>query len=121
MQDLMDSGLNFGIQDIVYNRYYFGSFKDPVRNEFYKHFVENKTSVWTSLTEGVEQLHKGLYAFHVDTSCGYELIQQTFEENEKCGLHAIDYLKVLEPMLIIKRNSPYREIFRVTYVFIKYL
>ncbi|KAK0165908.1 hypothetical protein PV328_004386 [Microctonus aethiopoides] len=119
MQDLMDSGLNFGVQDIVYNRYYFGSFKDPVRYEFYKRFVENKTSVWTTITEGVEQLHKGLYAFHVDTSCGYELIQQTFEENEKCGLHEIDYLKVLEPMLIIKRNSPYREIFRVTAQWIK--
>nr|AQN78502.1 ionotropic receptor 75u [Meteorus pulchricornis] len=113
IQDLAESGLKIGVHDIVYNRYYFGSFKDPLRKDFYERFVENKSDVWMPLNEGIQQLRMGLFAFHGDSSCGYEIIQQTFEEHEKCGIHEIDYLKVLDPMLVIKRNSPYREIFRV--------
>lgn len=113
LEDLINSGLKFGVQDIVYNRYYFRTFEDTIRKHFYEHLVENKTDVWMSLESGVQQLRMGFFAFHVDVSCGYEVMQQTFEEHEKCGIYEIDYLNVLLPMLVIKRKSPYREIIRV--------
>lgn len=90
---------------------------DPVRREFRERFVTNKTSIWITLEDGIEKVRQGLFAFHVDTAAGYQLIQETYEEDEKCGLQEIDYMGVLDPMLVIKKKSPYREIFRVGSVF----
>ncbi|KAG8034284.1 hypothetical protein G9C98_001368 [Cotesia typhae] len=113
LKDLIQSGLKFGIYDIVYNRYYFGALDDPIRREFRERFVTNKSSVWLTMENGIERVRKGLFAFHVDTAAGYQLMQETYDEDEKCGLQEIDYMGVLDPMLVIKRRSPYREIFKV--------
>nr|QNL15110.1 ionotropic receptor 75u [Aulacocentrum confusum] len=113
IEDLMNSGLKVATYDIVYNRYYFGSFEDPVRKEFSQKLIANKSSAWLTLEEGVARLRQGLFAFHMDTSAGYDLVQKTFEEDEKCGLSEIDMLNVLNPMLVIKHQSPYSEIIRV--------
>lgn len=115
LKDLMESGLKIGVYDIVYNRYYFKNNEDPMGREFSERMVENKTSVWMSLEEGVSKIRMGLFAFHMDTSAGYHVLQETFEEDEKCGLHEIDYLNLLNPLLVIKMQSPYREIIRVGY------
>nr|AKO90020.1 ionotropic receptor 75u [Microplitis mediator] len=113
LKELINSGLKLGIYDIVYNRYYFGVLDDPIRREFRERFVTNKTSIWITLEDGIEKVRQGLFAFHVDTAAGYQLMQETYEEEEKCGLQEIDYMGVLDPMLVIKKKSPYREIFRV--------
>ncbi|KAH0552744.1 hypothetical protein KQX54_014654 [Cotesia glomerata] len=119
LKDLIQSGLKFGIYDIVYNRYYFGALDDPIRREFRERFVTNKSSVWLTMEDGIERVRKGLFAFHVDTGAGYQLMQETYDEDEKCGLEEIDYMGVLDPMLVIKRRSPYRELFKVGLVFFK--
>ncbi|XP_034946506.1 glutamate receptor U1-like [Chelonus insularis] len=119
VQDLIKSGLKIGIYDVVYNRYYFQAVQDPMRKNFYKNYVENKTSIWMSLDEGIEKVRKGLFAFHADATASYSLIQETYEEEEKCGLHEFDYLNLLYPMLVLPLDSPYREIFRVGALWIK--
>ncbi|XP_011300833.1 glutamate receptor ionotropic, delta-2 isoform X2 [Fopius arisanus] len=113
LDDLMNSPLKIGIFDIVYNRYYFGAFEDPVRKEFYERLVKDKPAVWMPLEEGIQRVREGLFAFHVDLGFGYQMMQETFEEVEKCGIEEIDYLKVYDPLLVIEKQSPFREIIRV--------
>ncbi|XP_063975807.1 uncharacterized protein LOC135161814 [Diachasmimorpha longicaudata] len=113
LDDLMNSPLKIGIFDIVYNRYYFGAFEDPVRKEFYERLVKDKPAVWMPLEDGIRKVKEGLFAFHVDLGFGYQMMQETYTEDEKCGIEEIDYLNVYDPLLVIERQSPFREIIRV--------
>ncbi|THK32888.1 glutamate receptor ionotropic, kainate 4 [Diachasma alloeum] len=113
VEDLMNSPLKLGIQDIVYNRHYFGSFEDPLRKEFYERRIKKQKDIWLSLTEGIGRMRNELFAFHTELTSGYDVVQSTYEEDEKCGFEEIDYLYVSDPAFAIKRRSPYREIFRV--------
>ncbi|XP_044003996.1 glutamate receptor ionotropic, kainate 2-like, partial [Aphidius gifuensis] len=113
LTDLMNSPLKIGIYDIVYSRYILSTIEEPVRKEFYEKMVKGNEHVWMSLTEGIQKLRQGLFAFHVEVGAGYQLIQETFEEDEKCGINEIDIFNLLNPLLVIKRQSPYRELIRV--------
>lgn len=135
VEDLLNSPLKVGVYDIVYNRYYFKvilfsnvttlvrasifsyeisqAMQDPVRKKFYENLIMGKKNIWMNLEEGIQRVRKGLFAFHVEFGAGYQVIQETFEEDEKCGIHEIDYLKMLSPLLAVQHQSPYLEIFRV--------
>lgn len=43
----------------------------------------------------------------------YKVIQETFFENEKCGLKEIDYINQIDPWMAVQKNSPIREIIKV--------
>ncbi|XP_043270441.1 glutamate receptor ionotropic, kainate 5-like [Venturia canescens] len=118
-QDLMNSPMGIGIYDVVYNRYYFQAAQDPERKKFYETKVKGKEEVWLGLREGMSRVRKGLYAFHVEYGAGYQVIQETWEEGEKCSVHEIDYLKVLNPLLVVQHRSPYLEMFRVGALWIR--
>lgn len=60
-------------------------------------------------------LFQGLFAFHMEVSGGYKLIEETFYEHEKCGLKEIDYLNLIDPWFVIQKNSPYKEPIKVKY------
>lgn len=57
-----------------------------------------------------------MFAFHMEVSPGYKIIEETFYEHEKCGLKEIDYLNLDNPWFGIPKNSPFKEIFKVKYV-----
>lgn len=58
-------------------------------------------------------MRRGFYAFFCETGSGYNLIEQTFEENEKCDLQELPYLQILDPYYTIQKNSTYREFIRI--------
>lgn len=88
-----------------------------MRKEFYETKIKDKSNIWMNVTDGIENVKKGLFAFQVETSAGYQVMQDTYAEDEKCGLHEIDVLNILNPLLVIKRQSPYRELIRVRYLY----
>lgn len=65
------------------------------------------------IEEGVKRIRNEPFAFHGEFGVVYQLIQNTYLEEEKCGLMEIDYLKVLYPLLVIQRQSPYLEIVKI--------
>lgn len=68
---------------------------------------------WMNLTEGVQRIRSETFAFHSAWPYVYKIIQETFQEEEKCGLAEIDYLKQLAyPLLPIQKQSPYAEIIK---------
>lgn len=87
LSHLLDSPLTLGVHDTVYNRHYFRAFRDPVRRAIYEEKVENsRKNNWFKLEEGIQRMRKdGQFAFHVEKYSGYKVIQNTFEEVEKCG------------------------------------
>ncbi|KYN07283.1 Glutamate receptor U1 [Cyphomyrmex costatus] len=112
--DLLNSPLKLGVQDVVYNRYYFKSFQDPVKKTILEQRIEPKGSKsnWMSIEEGIRRVRNELFAFHGEIGTAYQLMQDTYLEEEKCGLTEIDFLNVLYPLLVIQEQSPYSEIIK---------
>lgn len=67
---------------------------------------------WTSLEEGVRRVKSELFAFHGGRGPIYQLMQDTYQEEEKCGLTEIDYLNLIEPLFVVQKQSPYLEIIK---------
>ncbi|XP_025995968.2 glutamate receptor ionotropic, delta-1 isoform X2 [Solenopsis invicta] len=114
VSDLLNSPLKLGAQDVVYNRYYFKSFQDPIRKAVLEQRIEPKghKSNWMSIEEGVRRVKNELFAFQGEIGTVYQLMQDTYLEEEKCGLTEIDFLKILYPLLVIQVRSPYSEIIK---------
>ncbi|XP_076244128.1 ionotropic receptor 75a-like [Calliopsis andreniformis] len=115
--DLLEGPLKLGAQDVIYNRYYFKLLQDPVRRAIVDQKIEPKgqKSNWMSLEEGLRRIRTELFAFHAgECSTAYKVMQETYQEEEKCGITEINFLNILYPMIVMQRRSPYREIFRNT-------
>jgi len=90
------------------------SFQDPVRKAILEQRIEPKgrKSNWMSIEEGVRRIKNELFAFQGEIGTVYQLMQDTYLEEEKCGLTEIDFLNVLYPLLVIQEQSPYSEIIK---------
>uniref|UniRef100_A0A182JQ31 Uncharacterized protein n=1 Tax=Anopheles christyi TaxID=43041 RepID=A0A182JQ31_9DIPT len=115
LEDLLASRLKTGAEDTVYNQYYFRTETEPIRKALYERKMRNKdgTENFLPLAQGVELIRQGHYAFHVEKGVCYKLISETFQEEEKCGLQEVEYLKVIEPYYAVQKNSSFRETVRI--------
>ncbi|XP_058123591.1 ionotropic receptor 75a-like [Anopheles ziemanni] len=116
LDDLLASRLKTGAEDTVYNRYYFQHQTEPIRKALYERKMRNRdgTENFLPLAEGVEAIRQGHYAFNVELGVCYKLISETFQEEEKCGLQELEYLKVIDPYYAVQKNSSFREPIRIT-------
>ncbi|XP_045772160.1 uncharacterized protein LOC123872073 [Maniola jurtina] len=115
LDDLLHSRIKFGVHDTVYNRYYFSTETEPVRRAIYETKVAppGTTPRFMSMERGVQEIKKGLFAFHMETGVGYKFVGKYFEEGEKCGLKEIQYLRVIDPWLAVRKNTPFMEMFKI--------
>lgn len=75
---------------------------------------KNKDQMFLQLTKGVENIRKGLFAFHFEAGPGFKLISETFTEDEKCSLQEIGgFLQMFDPYYAIQKNSSYKEMIKV--------
>ncbi|XP_024223520.1 uncharacterized protein LOC105680798 isoform X3 [Bombus impatiens] len=109
--DLFYSPLKLGAQDVVHVRHYLKSFQDPLRKAIVEK-IEPKghNSSWLPVEEGVRRVKDELFAFHSELGAFYKIMQETYREEEKCGITEIDILNMLYPLLVIPTRSPYLEI-----------
>nr|ALR72541.1 ionotropic receptor IR2 [Colaphellus bowringi] len=115
LEDLLKSRLQVGVDDTVFNRFYFPNASEAVRRAIYLQKVAppGKKENFMSIEEGVKRMRQGLFAFHMETGPGYKLVGEMFHESEKCGLKEIQYLQVIDPWLAIQKNSSYKELLKI--------
>ncbi|XP_049869366.1 ionotropic receptor 75a-like [Pectinophora gossypiella] len=115
LEDLLHSRLRFGVHDTVFNRYYFSTATEPTRKAIYQTKVAppGTTPRFMTMEEGVKNMQKGLFAFHMETGVGYKFVGKFFHEGEKCGLKEIQYLQVIDPWQAVRKNTPYKELFKI--------
>ncbi|KAL3269451.1 hypothetical protein HHI36_008521 [Cryptolaemus montrouzieri] len=115
VQDLLDSRIKLGAEDIVYSHYYFESAKQPLQKAIYEQKVAPKgqKSNFMSVIEGMRLVQNDFFAFHVELSTGYKVVGDIFKESEKCGLQEITLFNIIEPWLPIRKNSTYKDIFKI--------
>nr|NP_001345804.1 ionotropic receptor 75g precursor [Aedes aegypti] len=117
LEDLLNSRLEAGAEDTVYNRYYFMHETEPVRKAIYDRKMKHRDgsdSTFITLQKGVEKVRQGQYAFHVELGVCYKVISETFQEDEKCGLQEIEYLNIVDTYYAVQKNSSFRELVRLS-------
>lgn len=62
---------------------------------------------------GVKRIREEFFAFHVDVTSAYKIIGDTYLESEKCGLKEMHFTDIVEPMIVIQKNSTYEELFKI--------
>lgn len=115
LNDLYSSRIKLGVDDTVFNHYYFSHAEPGVRARIYTDRVKNKdgTENFYNIQDGVLKIRDNLFAFHMEVGVGYKILLETFQEDEKCGLQEIQYLQVIDPFYAIQKNSSYKELFKI--------
>nr|BAR64803.1 ionotropic receptor [Ostrinia furnacalis] len=115
LSDLLNSKLELGVEDTPYNRYFFPIATEPVRRAIYQTKIAPKGTKpkFMSLEDGVKKLQKEPFAFNMNKGIGYRLVERYFHEHEKCGLQEIPYLYATKTYITCRKNSPYKEIFKI--------
>lgn len=115
MEDLYKSKIKLGAEDTPYNRFFFAATNNPFEKKVYleKLAPPGKKNNYMTAREGVAKVRQGLYAFIMEESGAYNIMEQTFYEHEKCELVSIEYIKFTDPVVPIRKRSPYKEILKV--------
>ncbi|RZC40452.1 glutamate receptor 3-like, partial [Asbolus verrucosus] len=115
VQDLLYSKINLGVEDIVYSKYYFENQQEPIRKAIYEQKIAPKDQKpnFFSVQDGIRKMRNEFFAFHIETTSGYKVVMDTFQEHEKCGLIEIDYLNTLWPSISVRKRSAHKEIVKV--------
>lgn len=115
LDDLYNSRIKLGVDDTVFNHYYFAHAEEQVRKAIYTDKIKQKDGRenFYNLSDGVTMVRDGLFAFHMEVGVGYKILLETFQEDEKCGLQEIQYLQVIDPFYAIQKHSPYKELFKI--------
>ncbi|KAJ0174306.1 hypothetical protein K1T71_010452 [Dendrolimus kikuchii] len=121
LPDLLNSPLKLGASDFEYNRYFFKKLNDPIRKAIYDKKIapKGKKPNYYTMEEGVEKVRKGLFAFHMELNPGYRLIQETYQEDEKCDLVEIDYINEIDPWVPGQKRSPFKDLFKISFLKIR--
>lgn len=92
LEDLAKSDLKLSLEDIKYNHKAFLDTTDPFLTKIYKEQILglNNKSNFFPLKKGIELIRKGGWAFHVETSRGYPIIEENFSDNIICELREVD-------------------------------
>uniref|UniRef100_A0A0C9QP64 GLRK_5 protein n=1 Tax=Fopius arisanus TaxID=64838 RepID=A0A0C9QP64_9HYME len=113
IKNLSDSQLEAGAEDIPWMYDYFNIMKTPSHIELYQKKIKPnskrpKGSFWTAV-DGMKKVKKGGFAFYIDTATGYNLAQNTLEENEICELHEMPMITWAKVTLLTAKRSPFKK------------
>ena len=115
LEDLYKSKIKLGAEDTQVNHIYFSTAEDPLQRKIYleKLAPPNQEGNFVNRSIGIAKVRKGLYAFIMEESGAYKIMEDTYYEHEKCELLNIRYVHITYPYLMIQKRSPYKEILKV--------
>ncbi|KAJ8924532.1 hypothetical protein NQ315_007330 [Exocentrus adspersus] len=95
LKDITESQLQVGIEDILIDRNYFLQTTDPSAIELYERKIKsstNATAAFYTPIQGLELVRKGGFAFHIETSTAYPIIEATFSNELICELEEVQIM-----------------------------
>lgn len=112
ISDLQNPAIGIGVHDTPYNRHYFKVATEPSRKLLYETKIAS-SNAFMNMSYGISRMREGMFAFHAPTAEGYDEVEKTFSEHEKCGLVEIPFLDNSDTWTVIQKQSPYKEILKV--------
>lgn len=112
----MNPAFGIGVHDYPPIRHYLSIETEPLRKLLYDTRVapSNGPNAFMNVSYGISQMRQGMYAFHVETGPGYNEVEKTFFEHEKCGLIEIKFIYYAsDAWFAMQKHSPYKEILKI--------
>ncbi|XP_023311151.1 glutamate receptor 2-like [Anoplophora glabripennis] len=111
LEDLTESQLRVGIEDILIDRNYFVQTTDPNAIALFERKIKGSSndSGFYSPIEGLEMVREGGFAFHVETSTAYPIIEATFTNELICELQEVQMYRTQPMHTNLQKNSPFKE------------
>ncbi|XP_065171242.1 uncharacterized protein [Atheta coriaria] len=125
IEDLLKSPLHVGFHDSSFMRRIIPNIIGDERLQILEKSGINKMnnfdfSKFISRNDGIKRVQTELFAFHIETHIGYTLIEETFEEVEKCNLEEIQFLQFPTDLYFaIKKKSPLFEMFKIGFLILR--
>ncbi|XP_046748190.1 ionotropic receptor 75a-like isoform X2 [Diprion similis] len=117
LQDLLDSDMPVGIEDIAYTRNHFATTTDLIALELHRRKIApgqgRKHAAYFNVTEGLRRVQKGNFAYHTDIDSAYKFITDEFTEDEICDLVQITLFPAPHLGTVTSKHSPFKKM--VTY------
>ncbi|XP_071448654.1 ionotropic receptor 75a-like [Hetaerina americana] len=112
LKDLYESPIKLGLDEIIAQRHIFQEMTEPLKMKVYQKIAPpGRPPAFYPMEEGIERMRKGFFAFHVELGSGYEVIRETFTEDETCTLKEINIMPKTTVWLVMKKNSPFEKVF----------
>ncbi|KAJ8978937.1 hypothetical protein NQ317_002998 [Molorchus minor] len=111
LKDLVESQLRAGIEDILIDRNYFVQTTDPYAIALYKTKIQGPSndSGFYAPSEGLDFVKQGGFAFHIETSTAYPIIEETFSNELICDLEEVQMYSTQPMYTNLQKNSPFKE------------
>ncbi|CAK1550720.1 unnamed protein product [Leptosia nina] len=110
LNDLLQSNIKIGVEDVIYNKDYFKRTTDPIAKALYNRRVVTATeNNFYPPLEGMRLVKRGGFAFHVDTIIAYPMMRDFFTEAEICEVQEVYMIPPQKMGAILQKGSPYRE------------
>ncbi|XP_051154126.1 ionotropic receptor 75a-like isoform X2 [Leptopilina boulardi] len=117
IEDLANSDLEVGVEDVGYIRNFFATTNDPHVIKLYNKKIapneKRKTANYLKAHEGLRRVKHGGFAFQIESGTAYKIIDDTFTEEEICELVVILMVPTEHLATATAKNSPFKKM--VTY------
>ncbi|GLV43552.1 Ionotropic receptor 75d [Carabus blaptoides fortunei] len=90
LKELMNSPLQIGIEDMIFEKDFFDQTSDPLALELYRTRVvgqRNGSDAYYKVEHGLQLVKDGGFAFQVDTDVAYKIIAETYSNEIICDLN----------------------------------
>ncbi|XP_013137215.1 PREDICTED: glutamate receptor 1-like [Papilio polytes] len=110
LNDLLQSDLKAGVEDMLFNKDYFKRTTDRVTLDLYKAKIATDNYYnFFDAEYGMALVKRGGFAFHVDTSAAYAVMRRTFSEREICEVGEVQLFPPQYVGAVAVKGSQYRE------------
>ncbi|CAO1387144.1 unnamed protein product [Diamesa serratosioi] len=118
LEDLYKSKIKLTAEDTQVSHIYFSTAEDPLQRKVYleKLAPKNDKDNFMNKSMGIANVRKGMFAFIMEESGAYKIIEDTYYEHEKCELLNIEYVRMADPFVVLQKHSPYMEMFKVNII-----
>ncbi|XP_063541618.1 glutamate receptor 3-like isoform X2 [Cydia strobilella] len=114
VETLLTSPVACGSQDVVYAWQMFGHESRPIHRLLADRKINSQGKKgFLSVEDGIRKIREGMFAFHVEQTAGFDQIQKTFLEDEKCNLGFIKYMSTTSPFVAFSQITPIKEMLRI--------
>ncbi|XP_047999378.1 glutamate receptor 3-like [Leguminivora glycinivorella] len=114
VETLLTSPVACGSQDVVYAWQMFGHESRPIHRLLADRKINSQGKKgYLSVEDGIRKVREGMFAFHVEQTAGFDQIQKTFLEDEKCNLGFIKYMSTTSPFIGFSQTTPIKEMLRI--------
>ncbi|XP_021710131.1 glutamate [NMDA] receptor subunit 1 [Aedes aegypti] len=114
VQHLIDSDFRVLVENLGYNIDFLNRTTDPVVLELYHRKILNGEDNFVNITQGLELVKRGGFAFQCDTAYAYPLMKESFTDKEVCDIQEIMYNRLRPLNLPLRKGSQFKQLFRIT-------